>query len=319
MSHFFSDPSHRDLLRRLAILCLASIAWSRPVSAQTMTVGASGVYDGNLNPSRVMTVLELSPADFEGQATSASFGWSASPCPASVKIKFFHTFPFPNQVGYVLSAERGPFDVTQVVQTSDPSRPPVTQTVALVPPVSLKAGDLVAVTNLTTCGGPTFARAVSSVGPLPPPLPASWIVPGDTSAISQTTPSEAVFVLATGPSPVLALLNGRFAVTLDATNPRNGAVAAGVPNPLGSSAGFFSLPDFTGDPTFPEVTVKMVDATGSPALGGDFWFFHAPLTDVQYTLTVEDRTTGAVKTYSNGSGSSGQLCGGVDTSAFPGH
>jgi len=96
-------------------------------------------------------------------------------------------------------------------------------------------------------------------------------------------------------------------------------VAAGVPNPLGSSAGFFSLPDFTGDPTFPEVTVKMVDATGSPALGGDFWFFHAPLTDVQYTLTVEDRTTGAVKTYSNGSSSSGQLCGGVDTSAFPGH
>jgi hypothetical protein len=285
------------------------------VSAQTLTVGASGVYDGNLNPSRVMTALELSPADFEGQATSVSFGWSASPCPASVKIKFFHTFPFPSQVGYILSAERGPFDVTQPVQTSDPSSPPVTQTVALVPPVPLTAGDLVAVTNLTTCGGPTFARAAVPIVP----LPGSWIVPGDPSAISQTAPSEAVFVVATGPSPVLPLLNGRFAVTLDATNPRNGVVAVGVPNPLGSSAGFFSLPDFTGDPTFPEVTVKMVDATGSPALGGDFWFFHAPLTDVQYTLTVEDRTTGAVKTYLNGSGGSGQLCGGVDTSAFPGH
>ena len=283
-----------------------------------MTVGASGVYDGNLNPTRVMTALELASADFEGMATTATFGWSASPCNASVKIKFFHIFPFPSQLGYVLSAERGPFDVTQAVQTSNPSSPPVTQTVALVPPVSLTAGDLVAVTNLTTCGGPTFARADSPVGPPPPPppLPGSWIVPGDTSAITQTAPSEAVFVVATGPSPVLPLLNRRFAVTLDATNPRTGAVATGVPNPLGPSAGFFSLPDFTGDPTFPEVTVKMVDATGSPALGGDFWFFHAPLTDVQYILTVEDRATGAVKTYSNGSGSPGQLCGGVDTSAF---
>ena len=86
----------------------------------------------------------------------------------------------------------------------------------------------------------------------------------------------------------------------------------------GDIAGYFSLPDFTGDPRFPEVTVKMVDATRSPALGGDFWFFHAPLTDVQYTLTVKDQHTGAVKTYSNSSASPSQLCGGVDTSAFPG-
>jgi hypothetical protein len=101
-------------------------------------------------------------------------------------------------------------------------------------------------------------------------------------------------------------------------NPRNGAVTFGVPNPLGDSAGYFSLPDFTGDPTFPEIMVKMVDATGSPALGGDFWFFHSPLTDVQYTLTVTDQATLAVRTYTNTSGSPGQLCGAADTSAFPG-
>ena len=64
--------------------------------------------------------------------------------------------------------------------------------------------------------------------------------------------------------------------------------------------------------------IKMVDATGSPALGGDFWFFHAPLTDVQYTITVTDSRFLTVRTYTNTSGSPGQLCGGVDTSAFPG-
>jgi hypothetical protein len=79
-----------------------------------------------------------------------------------------------------------------------------------------------------------------------------------------------------------------------------------------------SLPDFTGDPTFPEVMIKMVDARASPALGGDFWFFHAPLTDVQYTIMVTDTFTGAVKTYTNDSVNPGQLWGEADTSAFPG-
>ena len=105
---------------------------------------------------------------------------------------------------------------------------------------------------------------------------------------------------------------------MTAVNPRTGSTAVGTPNSLGDSAGYFSLPAFTGDSTFPEVTVKMVDATGAPALGEGFWFFHAPLTDVQYRITVKDRRTGAMKTYSNSSASPGQLCGGADTSAFPG-
>src|SRR5262249_30227269 len=108
----------------------------------------------------------------------------------------------------------------------------------------------------------------------------------------------------------------RFDVRLSATDPRSGQQTIGTPVPLGRSAGFFSLPDFTGNPAFPEVLVKMVDATGSPSLGGNFWFFYAPLTDVDYTLTVQDTVTGALRTYHNAVGDSGQLCGGVDTSAF---
>jgi hypothetical protein len=86
----------------------------------------------------------------------------------------------------------------------------------------------------------------------------------------------------------------------------------------GDRVGYFSLPAFTGDPAFPEVVLKMADATGAPApFGGSFWVFHAPLTDVGYTLTITDQMRGTVRVYTNTPSSPGQLCGGVDTSAFP--
>ncbi len=77
----------------------------------------------------------------------------------------------------------------------------------------------------------------------------------------------------------------------------------------GDRFGFFSLPDFTGDPQFPEVVVKMLDAR---AIGGKFWFFYTGLTSLDYTLTVTDSVTGAVRTYE----STTPLCGGADIDAF---
>jgi hypothetical protein len=112
----------------------------------------------------------------------------------------------------------------------------------------------------------------------------------------------------------LSLLGGRFRATLQARDPRTGRVAAGVVIPRGDKFGYFSLPDFTGDATFPEVFVKMADATSLP--GSRFWLFHTGLTDLDYTLTVTDQTTGAVKTYGGGATGGTLLCGGADTSAF---
>jgi hypothetical protein len=89
---------------------------------------------------------------------------------------------------------------------------------------------------------------------------------------------------------------------------------AGAAIPRGDKFGYFSLPDFTGDPTFPEVFVKMADATSQP--GNSFWLFHTGLTDLDYTLTVTDQTTGAVKTYGGGATEGTLLCGSADTSAF---
>jgi len=77
----------------------------------------------------------------------------------------------------------------------------------------------------------------------------------------------------------------------------------------GDGFGFFSLPDFTGDPQFPEVAVKMIDAR---AVNGKFWFFYTGLTTLDYTMTVTDSVTGAVRTYESAT----HFCGAADTNAF---
>ncbi len=64
---------------------------------------------------------------------------------------------------------------------------------------------------------------------------------------------------------------------------------------------------------FPEVFLKMADATSS---SGGFWVFHTGLTDLQYTMTVTDTVTGAVRTYQNDRSDPARLCGGSDTAAF---
>ncbi|MEO8190753.1 MAG: hypothetical protein ABI682_10475 [Acidobacteriota bacterium] len=233
-----------------------------------------------------------------------------------MKIKFFRPqerlIPFgPSLLNFI--SERGPFDVTASLDSSAVAA----QSVVLSPPVHLQTGDVIAITNLTSCGGPVYTGDASAT--LPPPPPSSLSVPGDELdhiAVESATPGRAIFVQASGPSPFIGLLQDRFAVLLSARNPRNRATTAGFAVRVADGAGYFSLPDFTGDPSFPQVVVKMVDATGFPALGGSFWFFHSPLTDVTYTLTVRDQFKGATRTYTNGPGSPGQLCGGVDTSAF---
>jgi hypothetical protein len=278
------------------------------------TLGLPLDFTGIVPVTTPQTIVDANiPFSLDGQLTTASFGWSATPCPSAAKIKFFRPFiAVPGVVLYNFLTERGPFDVRS---DSSVVGQPVIQTVALDPPVSVKSGDLIGIATLGTCGGPIY----TANPPFSPFTLTAFDVPGD---FGETLPRRqnfyAVAVQASGISPELGLLGNRFVVTLAATNPRTGVQTIATPNRISDAAGYFSLPDFTGDPTFLEVMVKMVDASRVPALGGDFWFFHAPLTDAQYRLTVKDQATGIIRTYSNTSGSPGQLCGGADTSAFPG-
>jgi hypothetical protein len=120
--------------------------------------------------------------------------------------------------------------------------------------------------------------------------------------------------MTTGSFPQLSLLGGRFHATLRATDPRTGQTVEGEAVPRADGFGYFSLPGFTGDPSFPEVFIKMTDGTALP--GNHFWVFHAGLTDVEYTLTVTDQLTGAVRTYRRDAPHGAELCGEADTSAF---
>ena len=102
-----------------------------------------------------------------------------------------------------------------------------------------------------------------------------------------------------------------FLVSLVATNQHNGNVQGpGLAIPQNDLFGYFSLPTLTGQPTNPEVFVKILD--GRP-INGQFWVFYGHLTDLIYDLTVTEEATGHVKTYHKDAGNS---AGGFDTSGF---
>ncbi|HYX21323.1 MAG TPA: DUF4331 domain-containing protein [Thermoanaerobaculia bacterium] len=101
------------------------------------------------------------------------------------------------------------------------------------------------------------------------------------------------------------LQGGRFSATVSWTDP-NGGAGSGTPvGVAGNTQGFwFFSPDNI------ELTVKVLDGRD---LNGHFWVFYGSLTDVAFTLTVTDNTTGATKTYTNPQGTNGSA---ADTSAF---
>jgi len=122
-----------------------------------------------------------------------------------------------------------------------------------------------------------------------------------SSAISPSTTSIRKAASETGWS----LLNGEFKISLEAHRPGSTAAIATSVMAAGNQFAFFSFPDVSGDAQFPEVVVKMIDGT---AVNGYFWFFHADLTSLDYTLTVDDLLSGLTRTYTNGQ----PFCGGAD-------
>jgi photosystem II stability/assembly factor-like uncharacterized protein len=134
----------------------------------------------------------------------------------------------------------------------------------------------------------------------------------DAPATSSVAPAtESSFEAPAGAE--LSLLGGRFRATVRATDPRTGRIVEGAAWARGDEFGYFGLVGLTGDPSFPEIFVKMVDGR---QLGGHFWVFHTGLTDLHYVLTVRDTQTGVEKTYSGGATGGTRLCGAADTSAF---
>ena len=125
-----------------ALLGLVLLLLTGSAGAQTISAGSiPAAPNFGFNPSPVaITAVDLAyPATGSGSMTSATFVWSVTPCPATVKIKFFR-----RSSGVLLFlAERGPFDVTAN-----------TQTVVLSPAVPVQVGDLVGIARVAGCGSP---------------------------------------------------------------------------------------------------------------------------------------------------------------------
>jgi hypothetical protein len=103
------------------------------------------------------------------------------------------------------------------------------------------------------------------------------------------------------PAGKLCSLGGRFELGLAARDHRTNKTGTGMPLQQNDLFGFFSLPELTGDPNNPEVFVKVLDGR---TINGQFWTFYGGLTDLEYTLTVQDKVAGTSKTYFKTGGTS---------------
>jgi len=128
--------------------------------------------------------------------------------------------------------------------------------------------------------------------------------PGSPPLVAARSDARAATVCAPGPQR-LCLNGGRFAVEA-AWKDFQGHTGTGTAVPLTGDTGYF----WFFSPTNVEVMTKVLDGRG---LNGKFWLFYGALSNVEYTLTVTDTQTGAVKTYKNPSGQFGSV---ADTGAF---
>ncbi len=129
--------------------------------------------------------------------------------------------------------------------------------------------------------------------------------PGPGPQVSaRTEPAAATGSCTPGPQQ-LCLNGGRFAVTA-AWKDFQGNTGTGTAVSSTGDTGYF----WFFAPENVEVVLKVLDGRG---LNGKFWVFYGALSNVEYTLTVTDTQTGAVKTYKN---ASGQFASVGDTGAF---
>ena len=126
------------------IVVAIGIGAAAALSGQPLQVGSlppSATHPvGGPAPSTVFDAAVLAASS--GVLDSVTFAYSGFPCPNAVKIKFFR--PFGVAQRYL--AERGPFGVTEAVQT-----------VSLSPPVAVRTSDRIAITKLSDCGSPLAA------------------------------------------------------------------------------------------------------------------------------------------------------------------
>jgi hypothetical protein len=103
-------------------------------------------------------------------------------------------------------------------------------------------------------------------------------------------------------SGTLCLQKGRFEVTAEWRDPASGQVGKAGATPLSQVSGAFHFGDGN-----PELVTKIINR------GDGIDIYYGSLSALEYTITVTDTKTGAVKTYRN---PAGRYCGGTEIKAF---
>ncbi len=129
-------------------------------------------------------------------------------------------------------------------------------------------------------------------------------LPAAANALTTATTATAGPCVADAQS--LCLLSGRFRVSATFRNPNDGTNGVGQSVPGSDQAGTF----WFFSPANTELVVKLLDGR---AVNGKYWAFYGALSNVAYTVTVQDLATGVSKVYKN---RQGNLCGLADTAAF---
>jgi uncharacterized repeat protein (TIGR01451 family) len=125
-------------------------------------------------------------------------------------------------------------------------------------------------------------------------------------ALTQTKASQATAAPCTTDSETLCLNGGRFQVTVDWSAPSQGKSGHGMAHAVTSDTGYMW---FFSDNNV-ELVIKALDGR---SVNGHYWVFYGALSNVQYTITVKDTQTGAIRTYENPDGQQGSH---ADTAAF---
>src|SRR5262249_8246926 len=144
-----------------------------------------------------------------------------------------------------------------------------------------------------------------AIGPMPAGTTTIRIKADSGNSIPESNESDNEYtrtIAVSAPAPVcvpngttLCLNTGRFRVQVTWRVPSQGTSGAGNAFALTGDTGymwFFSANNI-------ELVIKVVDGR---AVNGKFWVFFGALSNVEFTITITDTVTGAVRTYFNPSG-----------------
>ncbi|MDQ6894239.1 MAG: PKD domain-containing protein, partial [Acidobacteriota bacterium] len=159
----------------------------------------------------------------------------------------------------------------------------------------------------TTGGGSApGARTVTHTYPQGGAVNAQLLVTGDgTRTVGLSVGNIPLSILAcAGDAKTLCLNSGRFKVRVDwRSDSSSGFGTAVAVTPDTGEFWFLTANNI-------ELVIKVVDGS---TFNGHFWVFYGALSNLEYTITVTDTTTGAVKTYHNPLGTTASV---ADVNAF---